>query len=361
LVFLFSSFVLTVLTILILRPWAKRIELFDYPSARKNHTTPTLLIGGLAVITVLVVKLTFMAFYGYTISHSPKLWAFILTLVAVVLIGLMDDYFVLSFKVLILLQLITISIMVVLNSMPFTSLGELLWPGELSLGMFTYSFIVICYVGMMNAINMSDGTDGLAGSLAMIALIWIGLMAFIEARPIQESLTMILAGGLLAFLMFNARFPWNKKAQIFLGSAGSMSLGFILTWSALNMTQGDKASVYPISMVYIFAIPLMDMFCVMLDRMRRNISPLKADRSHLHHKLMDLGFSPNKIILFQCVAAFIFGGVGFAGWYLAVPEYLMFYGFLAILAMYCYLTIYAWDSIKTILHVDIDTSDRLPQ
>lgn len=341
-----ASFLFTILLISSLQPWARSIGLIDYPVGRKSHPSPTLLIGGLAIVTALTFLLSLLPILDVSDGYPPKLIFLIVALLVMIIIGLLDDMFQLSYKSLFGLQIISVLIVAIYGQILLTELGQLFGPSELQLGKFGMLFTIICFIGVMNAFNMIDGLDGLAGSVALVACLWFATIAHIEARPIQFALILILSGGLIAFLIFNMRFPWNKHARIFLGSAGSLTLGFIMTWSSIHLTPSSDGSPYPITMVYILGLPLMDMARVMIDRIRRGQSPFYADHSHLHHQLIKLGLTVNQVVAVNVLIAFLLGAIGVLGWYFSVAEYVLFYGFLLIMLAYFYVTIYAWAWIE---------------
>ena len=100
-----------------------------------------------------------------------------------------------------------------------------------------------------------------------------------------------LSAAIAAFLIFNLRHPWRRRADVFLGDAGSLFLGFVLVWFTVFITQTAPRDFYPISAVWILAVPIMDTVYVMLRRMIRGMSPFAADRRHVHHTLKYIGLS----------------------------------------------------------------------
>jgi UDP-GlcNAc:undecaprenyl-phosphate GlcNAc-1-phosphate transferase len=109
-----------------------------------------------------------------------------------------------------------------------------------------------------------------------------------------------------------------------------------------------SSKVTPITAVWVLALPLIDMACVMARRIRKGVNPFAADREHLHHILLRAGCSIGQTVAIKVGISFILGGIGVATWILRVPEYVMFYAFMAILGLYYYVTSHAWRLVKSL-------------
>ena len=121
-----------------------------------------------------------------------------------------------------------------------------------------------------------------------------------------------------------------------MGDAGSMSLGLLLTWFAVELTGYKSSQIPPIIAVWVLALPLIDMACLMVRRIRRGVSPFLADREHLHHVLLLAGHSVEQTVAIKAGISLLMGGIGVIAWIQHVPEYVMFYAFMVILAIYYY-------------------------
>jgi UDP-GlcNAc:undecaprenyl-phosphate GlcNAc-1-phosphate transferase len=216
-----------------------------------------------------------------------------------------------------------------------SQVGNLLGFGSLGLRQWAVPFTVICVLGVINAVNMLDGLDGLAGSVCAVALAWLAIGAGMSGLDMALLIAALMLNAVAGFLLFNLRFPWQPHARVFMGDAGSMMLGFSLVWLSVDLTQGSERSLPPIAAVWIIALPLADMARVMLSRMLRGQSPFLADRIHLHHLLIAKGLSSNRVVLIMAALSFSSGAVGIGGWHLGIPEYALFYAFIATLAAYC--------------------------
>ncbi|MEK9939924.1 MAG: MraY family glycosyltransferase, partial [Methylotenera sp.] len=224
-------------------------------------------------------------------------------------------------------------------------LGNLFGFGPIYTSWLAPLFTLICVLGVINAINMVDGMDGLAGALMLVSVGWFIVLCVLSNRPVLLQMLLVLVGIIIGFLVFNMRSPWRRVANIFMGNAGSMSLGLLITWLAVQLSGKINNEVSPIISVWVIGMPLMDMARVMIKRMREGKSPFVGDHSHVHHMLSSVGYSVEQVVLIKSVLSFLIGGIGVLGWYLKLPDWLMFYGFLLVLAAYFYLTGPGWRHI----------------
>ncbi len=221
-----------------------------------------------------------------------------------VVVGLLDDLYDLSWKLRIPAQVVAALIMIYVGGVQVEQIGPVFGLGELSLGVLSMPFTVFATVGLINAINMSDGADGLAGSLVLTALIMLTAAGLYSGNLRVANGGMLLAGVVAAFLTFNFRFPWRDKAKTFMGNAGSAFLGFVIAWLAFRLTQSPEHPVNPVLALWFVMIPVMDCLVVMLRRLRVRQSPFIADRNHMHHMMRDAGFGPmRKALVLSLVTA----------------------------------------------------------
>jgi UDP-GlcNAc:undecaprenyl-phosphate GlcNAc-1-phosphate transferase len=216
--------------------------------------------------------------------------------------------------------------------------GAWLSPAVLSLGAtFAVPFTILGVVGVMNAMNMIDGADGLAGGITLSALLWFGLAAWMAGMPAHASLIGLFACAVATYLLFNAGGPLARRFKVFLGDAGSMLLGLILAWIAIELTMSPFAPLKPVTAVWILAVPICDSVSLMLRRMLRRRSPFSPDREHFHHLLQDAGASSGRAVVLMLLISFTFGGFALFAEKAGVPEYVMFYLSMVIFAGYtCY-------------------------
>lgn len=284
----FMAAAVTLVALWLLQPVAYRLQLLDVPKGRKDHARPTPITGGAAMaFGIVLVGSVYLepdtAFLGFAV---PAL--------LLVVVGLLDDKFDLRWYWRILAQTVAALLMVELGGVQVEQLGPVFGLEEMSLGALSVPFTVFATVGLINAVNMVDGADGLAGCLVMVALVMLACAAVYSGNgPMAQNL-MILIGGVLAFLLCNLRFPWRSSARLFMGNAGSAFLGFVIAWASFRLTQNSHHPVSPVLALWFVPIPVMDTLVLMVRRLREGRSPFAADRSHIHHLMIDAGFGPTQ-------------------------------------------------------------------
>ena len=162
----------------------------------------------------------------------------------------------------------------------------------------------------MNAINMIDGLDGLAGTQVLVSVTFFALVAFGAGDARMGTELLILGGAIAGFLVFNLRSPWLKRALVFLGDTGGLFLGLLLAWYSVRLAGGETAPLRPMTAVWIVAVPLLDMGAVMFRRMVQKKSPFHPDRQHLHYIFLDAGFSVNQVVFMMGALAVAMLGAG---------------------------------------------------
>jgi UDP-GlcNAc:undecaprenyl-phosphate/decaprenyl-phosphate GlcNAc-1-phosphate transferase len=271
-------------------PWARRIALVDKPGAHKTHSSPVPTIGGPAIIVSSAVALVGAMSVGGVerIAHWPALAGSVLLLLAV---GIADDRRSLSPALRFAAQIATAIVMILYGKVVLHDFGDLLQPQNiLQLGFLEIPVTVFCAVGVMNAINMIDGMDGLAGSIAFLVLFAIALLAAANGLFAQASLALIVAGASLAFVAYNVRLR-RRPALVYLGNGGSLAVGFVIAWLLIGLSQDSPRAFAPVIALWLLAVPLIDTVSVMWRRVSDGRSPFKADHTHLHHLFLRAGFS----------------------------------------------------------------------
>jgi UDP-GlcNAc:undecaprenyl-phosphate GlcNAc-1-phosphate transferase len=320
-----------------LSPHAHYVGLVDKPSNRKVHESDIPMVGGIAIFAGFL-----LALFSSPVSHV-YLAGFVLPALLLVGVGAVDDVITMSHKPRFMLQILAGIVMTVVGGVVVDQLGALLAPGNvIVLGVFAIPFTIVCLVGLVNAFNMSDGIDGLAGSLTLVALLGFGTVAYLGGQFHMVEGLLFLGFSLIAFLAFNARFLWGKKAIIFLGDSGSTLLGFAVIWFSVSLTQGEQAVMTPVTPLWFVALPLFDMTVVLVRRLGNKQSPFEADREHFHHMFLAAGFSVGQTVLILSLLALLLVIVGITGLYLGVAENVMFALYLGLFACYSYLVVQSW-------------------
>lgn len=334
-----SAAVLCFVAIKLLKGVCLRYGHVDLPGDRKRHDEPTPLCGGFAIgLAFLLVGAATTLFWDYA-----GLCGGLLMLAA---FGTIDDVHNIPAYLRLGIQALVVLVgMVGLGGVTVSTLGALFGATPLILGWLAVPFTIVAVVGLLNSINMIDGVDGLAGGFSLLVfLIFAGALAG-NANP---AILCIFIGAVAAFLAFNMRTPWRRRASVFLGDAGSLMLGFALAWYAVTLSQGQSPALRPITMVWLFGLPLADTACLMITRAVRHSNPMRADRRHFHHLLFRFGLSVSQVCGVWLGVAALFMLAGLLGEWAGLPEAAMFYGFCAVFGVYCIFNMLMWSHLAEV-------------
>lgn len=332
------AFVTTWLAILVLRPTSQRIGLVDVPNARKVHVGAVPLVGGIAVsFGVLMATL-----FGLT-SQNPMISILLLGGVGMVIMGAIDDAKDISPWLRLFLQAILIALVCYYGSITLHNFGDIFTLGDIKIPtVIAWPVTILAVCAAINAYNMMDGIDGLAGSMAGISLVGLSIL-FAGTMPDMTHICLVITIALVPYLIVNLNIPPFKR-KIFLGDAGSMFLGFVIGYLVLFGSQHNELepAFRPVTALWLIGLPLMDMVGTMIRRIRKGQSPLRPDRNHLHHILLHAGFTPRESLLLIVVAnlGVVFFGIlaEQAEW----PEWLMMGLYLLLFVAYSLCLTYAW-------------------
>jgi len=274
---------------------AIRVGLTDHPDRhRKTHRSATPLGGGLAVYlsTVVVLVVVFLVpnpLRTYLLPHVFKLGVLALAAAVVVLLGLVDDFVGLRGRQKLAGQFLAACILmcgtVLIRDVEI--FGQ-----PVDLGMLAIPFSLFWLVGAINAVNLLDGIDGLAGVVGVILASTIALMATIMSAPHVAIVAVVFAGSLIGFLRFNL-----PPARIFLGDTGSMLIGLVVGWLAIQGSLKGPGTVLLGAPLAIWAIPIFDSAAAVLRRKLTGRSIYATDRGHLHHRLLQRLGSNQKVLV----------------------------------------------------------------
>jgi UDP-GlcNAc:undecaprenyl-phosphate GlcNAc-1-phosphate transferase len=294
------AFSLTLAGQWLLNPFAQRLGLLDHPAGRKDHSCPTPTTGGIAMLVGVLIAGIFLVD-----ARSAASLGFGLAAIIVILLGVLDDKYDLSWKVRIGGQTVAALIMIYLGGIRVEQLGDIFDLKAGSLGLFSVPFTVFITIGIINAINMIDGADGLAGLLVLCALVMLDAAALYSGNAAVSHRLLILIGAVAGFLIYNLRFPWQPRAKIFMGNAGSAFLGFAIACFVIRLTQSPTHPVSPVLGPWLVVVPIIDCLVLMIRRTSSKRSPFSADRDHIHHLMIEAGFGPTQaafgLALFSCV------------------------------------------------------------
>lgn len=320
---------------------APKLGLVDEPGGRKSHAGVIPLVGGISIFIALL-----LCSFLFKFSGAQAYCLFALSLV--IAIGLWDDVAEISPRLKFAVQIVASAVMIWGAGVELTSVGNLFGVRAIGLWIFSLPMTVFAVVGVVNAVNMMDGIDGLAGSITAVAFAWFAAVAWESGLMSQFQLAIVMFGAIAGFLLFNLRFPWQRRARVFLGDAGSLMIGFALAWFAVDLTQGQGRTFPPIAALWIVVLPLVDCVSLMTRRLRARKSPFVADRHHIHHYLEARGFTHGQTLGTLVGISAVCGGVGYFGWRLNVPEPALFAVFASGFFIYHAWIQRAWRKIEKI-------------
>ena len=293
----FVGFIFTPVIILVL----KKFNLTEVPGGRKIHSGYIPSMGGLAfILASFFGMLSWLSFEEVMQSRY-----FLVALAIMFSVGLRDDLMELSAIQKLIGQCIPAFFIIIMADIRISGfygfLGIYELPYFLSVSLSFFLLIVLT-----NSFNLIDGSDGLAGTLSLISLMVLGVWFYLVDLHAYSLIAFTLVGGILSFLVFN----WHP-AKIFMGDTGSLSLGFALTVfvilfvdnnGTMSAWEGVKMNA-PISAgLGLMIVPIYDTIRIFIKRISKGRSPLKPDKSHVHHFLMRMGFGHDRV-------AIILGGI----------------------------------------------------
>ena len=297
-----ATALIVALMLWVLEPFAYRLGLLDHPGGRKDHPHPTPLIGGIAMAVGILLPVVYVGEY-------PRSYlGFMIGGALLVFVGLIDDVTDVRWWWRLLVQVSAALAMVYIGGVRVEYLGQFFGTSALDLGPWSVPFTVLATVGVINAFNMCDGVDGLAGSLAAAALSMYCAAAIYSGNTFMvERLAPVIA-AVAVFLLFNFRHPWRSRARVFMGNAGSAFLGYLIAWTCFRLTQNPMHPVTPVLAPWLIAPPIIDCLALIVRRLKEGRSPFAAGRDHMHHLLLDAGFSPTEVALGLTVLSCAMGG-----------------------------------------------------
>ena len=290
-----TAFVVTMICIPLLISLLRKYHIYDLPGARKAHTSPVPSMGGIAIISGMIMALILW----FPFAKQAQEICFFLSMIILFALGIMDDLKDLSARYKFLVQLGLASLMAV-SGLRITSLNGLFGIQELSLAA-QYTLTVTAIVGVTNAFNLIDGIDGLAGGLGFMSLVTVGIFLNMSGDPGMALIAFALAGAMLAFLYFNF-----NPAKIFMGDTGSLVLGFVIAVLCIRLMQANSFVAQPVIhnipvfVLGIVFIPVFDAVRVFAVRIWRGQSPFIADNTHIHHLLTRAGASHSQATRLIC-------------------------------------------------------------
>lgn len=305
------------------------LGLLDEPDARKQHQGAVPLTGGIAVFCTILAG-------TFVLSIPPYTTGMLAIACVVFALGVVDDIRHTNAGMRLLIHYLAGLLLAGFGGIAIHSVGNLLAFGDIALLALSVPLTALSVAGLCNAYNMIDGIDGLAASTAALPLLVLYLLAQQAGHPMAGALLLMLV-PLAVFLLFNLGPDNRLLPKMFLGDAGSVTLGFLVTASLVYFSQGDNALIAPVTALWLVTLPLMDMLATMLLRLRQGRNLMQADRSHLHHMLVDMGLRPRQALLVLVSWAMICASAGLA--LEAAPAYVSLFCYFLLFAGHCLLVL----------------------
>ena len=330
--FIVSAGVAT-LVLVYFTPVAREIGLVDHPTERKRHEQDIPLIGGIGIVLSFYLSLLLAPFglgeFRYILFGMGILF----------IIGVLDDHQDISAGIKFGVQVLAASIFVAGGTV-VTGIGDIFnWAdGNLQgLGQLSTVLTVVAIVGLVNAFNFIDGHDGLSGSMLLVTMLVIAYLCGINEIWKNQYIVLLFLTSVLVFLVFNWPGLVSQRRQVFLGDAGSMMLGMILAYMLIDLSERPVPVLKSTSAPWLVGLPLIDMISVIVFRLTQKQSITKPDRRHIHHLLVDLGFSKTQNLITLVGVHCLFVGVGLVGTIFQIPDWVLFWSMFPMAIVYCFI------------------------
>ena len=298
------SLLIALITMPFLMKLSNKLHFTDKPNKRKQHKMPTPLCGGIALYIGFFVS--YFIFVGDDLKQQLTVF---IAATMIVLIGLIDDWYKTKGKEFpifprLVIQLLS-AILVFKAGIVFVGFTNPITNNFIELNAVIQFLLTITWIfGVTTVINWSDGMDGLAGGLSLISAITFFLAAIILNQPKSALVSIILAGVICGFLYYN-KYP----AKVFMGDSGANLLGFILSITALDGAFKQATVLSLFIPILALAVPIFDNLFVIIKRFSEGKPVYQADRSQIHYRLEEKGFSTVQVINYIMVISFTFSAI----------------------------------------------------
>lgn len=309
--------------------YAGALGLLDRPDARKIHHNPVPRVGGIAIAAGA------LAAVAVWLPPIPEITGYLVGALLIFLAGLLDDRLDLDYRIKFGFQILGALAFIYLGGVQLTRMPFV--DGSVLPGWLGVPLTVIVLVAVTNAINLSDGMDGLAGGTSLLAVGAFGYMAYAGGDKIIALMALCLMGGVLGFLRYN-----THPARVFMGDSGSQFLGFSAAVLAILLIERSDAGVCPLVPVLVLGLPITDTLQVMTRRILGGRSPFSPDRQHLHHRLLDIGLGQHAAVLLIYLVQVAL--VVTAWWLRHAPDYVLL-GAILLFAATLLLGLRKWERI----------------
>ena len=303
-------------------------RLYDIPDSRKVHTTPIPRLGGLSFFPVILMSMALVMGFrlylwpldlsGLSLDMLHEYLFLFVGMTLLYLVGVCDDLVGVGYRYKFAVQIVA-ALLLVLSGNWFDSLGGLfgIYQVPVWLGI---PFTVFIVVYITNAINLIDGIDGLASGLCCIALSVLSVIFFICDQYVYALQAICTLGILIPFWYYNVFGNAKRGHKLFMGDAGSLTLGYVISFQIIHMSVANKVSPemsnpYMVVAFSTVVVPLLDVIRVVLHRLRERKNPFLPDKNHFHHKLLRTGMRVRMVMVgIIAVSAFFIVLNGLLAW-----------------------------------------------
>ena len=281
------SFAIAMLTTPIAKKISYKVKAVDYPKARGLNKEPMPRMGGIAIFFGFIITVFVVSFFVKDF-HTKQFYGFIIGGFIIVILGIFDDIYELGAKIKFVVQLLVAFIVVYSG----TRIDVIMWPFWQYLKPFAPLITMIWIIGLINAVNLIDGVDGLAAGVSSIASLCLMVLCIISGSSLAVVLTAILAGSCLGFLPRNF-----SPAEIYMGDTGATFLGYVLAVTSCIGVYKSYAVLSIFISILAVALPILDTLFAMIRRALSGKPLMSADRGHLHHRLIDSGYTHKQAVI----------------------------------------------------------------
>lgn len=266
-------------------------NIVDKPNARKLQQTPVPVLGGVAVFFGIVLGIALASTY----ISCTSLMTIVAAMMIMLYTGTMDDLLDLSALLRFAVEIGVVLLLIYANDISINDFNGL-WGVSTIPNSLAIPLTIFASVGIINAINMIDGVNGLSSGYCIIASIAFGSMFYASGNVPMLILATVSVGSLIPFFFHNV---FGKTSKMFIGDGGSLVMGVVMATFVINILTdnstaanvvGKEFGLVPFTLA-VMAIPVFDTLRVMASRIARHTSPFHPDKTHLHHLFLELGFS----------------------------------------------------------------------
>lgn len=268
-------------------------KLMDEPGDRSSHGVKTPTLGGVGMFVAFSITLLLAGIFLEPVPQdAARVFAVLAATIILVFLGIKDDMLVLSARKKFIGQLLASLLVIVLTDLRISGFGGILGLTEIPY-LVSVAFTLFVFMTIINAFNLIDGVDGLAASQAGLPTLFFGVFFLLNDHLLYAVASFGLLGVILGFLRYNL----SESRKLFMGDSGSLFLGFMLAFQGVVFLSLNSANAPlhvpsgPIMLLALLSFPLIDCLRVFVVRISAGKSPFRADRNHIHHRFLKIGFS----------------------------------------------------------------------